>query len=36
VANGSDHYLAEDEDINLKTIAMVKNILDMVERRERD
>jgi hypothetical protein len=34
VATGSDHYFAEDENINLKTIAMVKTIVDMVERRE--
>jgi len=32
VATGSDHYFGEDPQINLKTIAMVKTILDLVQR----
>ena len=34
VATGSDHYFAEDLDINLKTIAMVKTVLNLVQRRD--
>jgi hypothetical protein len=34
VATGSDHYFAEDPDINLKTIAMVKTVLNLVQRRD--
>ena len=30
VATGSDHYFAEDPDISLKTIAMVKTVLNLV------
>jgi hypothetical protein len=36
VAAGGDHYFAEDEDINLKPIAMAKTIVVMVGRRELD
>jgi hypothetical protein len=33
-ATGSDHYFGENPQINLKTIAMVKTILDMVQQRD--
>lgn len=33
-AAGSDHYFAEDENIHLKAIAMVKTIPVIVGRRE--
>ena len=36
VATGSDHYFGEDPQISLKTIAMVKTILDLVQRRDPD
>jgi hypothetical protein len=34
VATGSDHYFAEDPDINVKTIAMVKTVLNLVQRHD--
>ncbi len=34
VATGSDHYFAEDPDISLKTIAIVKTVLNLVQRRD--
>ncbi len=36
LATGSDHYFGEDPQINLKTIAMVKTILDLVQARDPD
>jgi arsenate reductase-like glutaredoxin family protein len=36
IATGSDHYFGEDPEINKKTIAMVKTILDLVRRRNLD
>ena len=36
VATGSDHYFGEDPQINLTTIAMVKTILDLVQRSDPD
>ena len=36
VATGSDHYFGEDPQISLKTIAMVKTILDLVQRSDSD
>jgi hypothetical protein len=34
VATGSDHYFGEDPQISRKTIAMVKTVLDLVQRRD--
>ncbi len=34
IATRSDHYFGEDPDINMKTIAIVKTVLEMIERRE--
>jgi hypothetical protein len=34
VAIGSDHYFAEDPEINLKTIAMVRTIFELMQRRQ--
>ncbi len=34
VAIGSDHYFAEDPEINLKTIAMVKTVFELMRRRQ--
>jgi hypothetical protein len=34
IATGSDHYFGEDPQINLKIIAMVKTILDLVQARD--
>jgi hypothetical protein len=34
VAIGSDHYFAEDPEINLKTIAMVKTVFELMRRRK--
>jgi hypothetical protein len=36
LATGSDRYFGEDPQINLKTIAMVKTILDLVQRSDLD
>lgn len=35
VATGSDHYFGEDPQISLKTIAMVKTVLDLLQRHDR-
>ena len=34
VAVDSDHYFAEDPQINIKTIAMVKTVLELMRRRQ--
>lgn len=34
VAVGSDHYFAEDPEINLKTIAMVKTVFELMRRQQ--
>jgi hypothetical protein len=36
VATRSDHYFAEDPDIDKKTIAMIKTVLEMIELRDLD
>jgi len=36
VAIGSDHYFAEDPEINLKTIAMVKTVFELMRRQQRE
>jgi hypothetical protein len=36
VATGSDHYFVKDPQISLKTIAMVKTVVDLVQRSNPD
>ncbi len=36
VATSSDHYFAEDPEIDNKTIAILKTVLEMIELRDRD
>ncbi len=36
VATSSDHYFAEDPEIDKKTIAILKTVLEMIELRDRD
>ena len=36
VAIDSDHYFAEDPEINLKTIAMVKTVFELMRRKQQE